>query len=445
MKKIEIPPKRTQNNDDSLWDFFRELLIPYYKEINNELSKTDPLQALVLKLFNDPDYLYWSKVKYKVSPEVLKEKTKEDVWFGLKMLRKSKATKLQFGKYSFYYVPASLEKSLYFFDREFEQSLGNEIGFESNKKMYLQESISEESITSSQIEGAVTTRQKAKEMLEKQQTPRNKSEQMIANNYATIRHIYEHKNELLTPESLLFVHQLITNKTLDKKEEEGSFRTSDDIVIIDNIDGEVAHTPPSFTEISNFVKELCTFFNNDDEVFIHPIVKASIIHFMIGYFHPFNDGNGRTARALFYWYLLKNGYSLIEYLSISKVILATRNQYYKAFLYVENDDNDLTYFIDYQLTTLKKAFNELIIYIRNKNKEQLTFVNFQNEKNITLRQAEILHWFQANPALMLSIKEIENRLQISNQTARTDILGLVKLTYLKEILINKKEKRYIKP
>ncbi|WP_366511954.1 Fic family protein [Maribacter sp.] len=51
------------------------------------------------------------------------------------------------------------------------------------------------------------------------------------------------------------------------------------------------------------------FFNNNPKKnFIHPIVKASILHFLIGYIHPFVDGNGRTARAIFYWYLLKNGY-----------------------------------------------------------------------------------------------------------------------------------------
>lgn len=46
---------------------------------------------------------------------------------------------------------------------------------------------------------------------------------------------------------------------------------------------------------------------------------------MIAYMHPFVDGNGRTARALFYWYMLKSGYWLTEYLSISRVIAKSKS------------------------------------------------------------------------------------------------------------------------
>lgn len=436
MKKIESPPK---SND--FWDFLNILPPSYYEDA----ARNDTLKFCILDLYTKEEYLYWTDIKYRIPKNILEQHSKEEVWFHLKMLRKSKATNIQFGKYQFYYDPIGLGKQLSFFDRNFGGRMDNEIGFEENKKIYLQDSILEESITSSQIEGAVTTRLKAREMLEKQQTPRNKSEQMIANNYATIRHIYEHQVEDLSSEKLLEIHRLITAKTLDKKEEEGEFRQNDEIRIVDSIDGEVAHTPPSFTEIPEFIDELCTFFNsNDDVTFVHPIIKASIIHFMIGYFHPFNDGNGRTARALFYWYLLKNGYSLTEYLSISKVILASRTQYYKSFLYVENDENDLTYFIHYQLKALKKAYNDLISFIHKKQKEQKELLNYQKEAGINMRQAEILQWFSQNPNLMLTAKEVENRMQVSNQTARTDIAGLLNLGYIKEISINKKEKRFIK-
>lgn len=48
--------------------------------------------------------------------------------------------------------------------------------------------------------------------------------------------------------------------------------------------------------IPEAVAQLGTFINSDSGLFMHPI----LVHFMVSYLHPFVDGNGRTARALFY-------------------------------------------------------------------------------------------------------------------------------------------------
>ena len=64
--------------------------------------------------------------------------------------------------------------------------------------------------------------------------------------------------------------------------------------------------------------------------FIHPVIKAIIIHFVISFLHPFVDGNGRTVRSFFYWYMLKKGYALTEFLSISRIIYANKVKYEKA-------------------------------------------------------------------------------------------------------------------
>ena len=95
------------------------------------------------------------------------------------------------------------------------------------------------------------------------------------------------------------------------------------------ITGEVAHEPPSYEKIPEIINQLCDFANKDD-TFIHPIIKAIIIHFLISFLHPFVDGNGRTARSLFYWYMLKKGYWMREFLSISRIIYKKKNLYEKA-------------------------------------------------------------------------------------------------------------------
>jgi Fic family protein len=191
------------------------------------------------------------------------------------------------------------------------------------------------------------------------------------------------------------------------------------------------------------MNEVFAFFNKDkNDQFIHPIIKGCIIHFMVGYIHPFVDGNGRTARALFYWYLLKNGYWLTEYLSISRLIVKSKAQYAKAFQYTEIDENDLTYFINYKIKTMQMAFESLREYIQLKIREKRRIINYKKINGINSRQALIIQWLFEEPNLMFSVKEIENRLTVSNQTARTDLTELVDKGYLEIIDLNNKTKGF---
>jgi Fic family protein len=303
----------------------------------------------------------------------------------------------------------------------------------------------EEAIASSQMEGAVTTRKNAKEMLRKNDKPRSKSDQMILNNYYTIKHIVENKSNKLSPESLLYIHQLISKNTLDNKDDEGAFRKSNDVYVVNHVESEVVHTPPDFDEIPELINQICEFFNNDDDkFFIHPVIKGIILHFLIGFIHPFVDGNGRTARALFYWYLLSKGYWFTEYLSISRLIIKSKNQYEKAYQYTENDENDLTYFLNYNLKTMSLAYDALRQYLQRKIEEKKYLTNFQRIPSITERQAEILKWYYDESNLVLTVKEVETRLYVSNQTARTDLFQLCELGFIEILQANKKKQIFVR-
>ena len=331
---------------------------------------------------------------------------------------------------------------------EFDMNFGGSWGTESvipreNKKQYLISSLMEEAISSSQMEGAATTRKVAKEMLRKQTRPRNKAEQMIFNNYQTIRFVTEHKNEDLTPELFRHIHTLMTEQTLDNNEDAGRYRTNDDVVVENAITHEVVHTPPPYTIIPSSVEALCRFFNEtDSRVFIHPIIRGIIIHFMVAYVHPFVDGNGRTARALFYWYMLRRGYWLTEYMSISRVIAKSKKAYENAYLYTEADGNDMGYFITYNLKVLDRSFKELQAYIRKKIEQQRT-TPFLKLGNINERQAGILRIMTNNPQTILTVKEIQTRFNITHTTAKNDISGLVARGFLDEIALNGRKKGYV--
>ena len=393
-----------------------------------------------LKKIND-NYYYWDKIKY-----LSKDKDPVEFWQAIKFFRNLKATKVYFDKNEFKYnITDYIQKSLHLMDLNIGGSLSSNIGIaETDKAKFMVGSIMEEAISSSQMEGANTTRKKAKEIIEKELKPKTKSEQMIINNYITMQHIVQNKNEELTANSLKFIHHLISKNTLNDHKEEGEFRENNDIFIVNHSNSEVVHTPPDSDKIEQLIKELCDFFNNDKGDFIHPVLKGIIIHFMIGWIHPFSDGNGRTARAVFYWYMMKKGYWLIEYLSISRIIKDTKNQYEKAYLYTENDENDLTYFITYHIKAMEKAFQALKDYIGKKQREVFQAAKFMKIPNINERQAQILKILYDDSDRILNTKEIQNRFNISSFTARTDLNNLADMGFLEKIKVNKIKQNFIK-
>ena len=420
-----------------------------------EKSPKYSLQENLLKLKEAPEnqyffnkieseYLHWDKVKY-----LGFKKNDINLWKEIKLIRKLISKKfvlntkhpisLEYGVNDF------LQQKLHYLDFNFGAGIQKEqLLSDLDKHQYLSNALMEESIFSSMIEGATTTRVKAKDMLRKGKKPNNKSEQMILNNYKTIQYISENKSEEITIHKLFEIHKLVTENTLEE-ENCGVFRNTNEVLVMNQITGEIVHTPPSFKELEELMQSFCDFFNNNPkEEFIHPIVKASILHFLIGYIHPFVDGNGRTARALFYWYLLKNGYWLTEYLSISRVILKTKTQYEKAYIYSEIDEMNVSYFIHYQVKVLTQAFEDLKDYLSKKKKEENKLNKYLKVSNINERQAQILYWIEDDANRYFSVKEIENIFSVTNQTARTDIEELVDQDFLKKVSINKKSFNYWK-
>ena len=422
---IELPPK-----------IDRKMLV------NALLKGIDPNIMPVVDKVN-ADYEYWDKAKYKKLPEGF---TPQMLWTNVKASR-LRSTIPVWNKYGINLcVTSQMQRLCHEFDMKFGSFWEVEGDSQSaEKKYYLSSSLMEEAIYSSKMEGASTTRIVAKDMLRKKKSPQNKSQQMIVNNYNTFQYIVEHKEQPLTEELLLTIHQLMTEKTLDNPEDAGRFRTNDKVVVADMVEGDIIYTPPSFQEIPEFVESLCNFFNNDNpRTFIHPIIRGIIVHFMLAFMHPFVDGNGRTARALFYWYMLKEGYKLTEYMSISRVIAKSKANYEKAFRYVENDGNDMGYFVAYNLGALEKSFQQLRDYIQRKQREKRAASSFMMAGNINQRQALILQRLKEEPDTIFTVKDVQEQFSVSSMTARKDLSALVLQGYLKEIALNKVTRGYIK-
>ena len=294
------------------------------------------------------------------------------------------------------------------------------------RDQYYVNSLVREAITSSQLEGAATTRVVAKEMIRTGRAPRDKSEQMILNNFRTMQQIRRLKDEPVTKQIVLDLHRIATEKTLTDESGAGRFRNANEPVVVADMYNEVFHTPPPVEQLAERMAVMCDFANSKTPgEFIHPVLRSIILHFWLAYDHPFVDGNGRVARALFYWSMLRHNYWLFEFISISQIILEAPIKYTRAFLYTETDDNDLTYFIIQQLDVIRRAMKELHDYIERKTAAlQAVESRLHGITVLNHRQQALISHALRHPNQRYTFKSHQMSHNVVYQTARTDLLDL---------------------
>ena len=404
--------------------------VPHFStaEIDESINLAKNPGILKAAIEYNSRYLHWEELRHRQLPADAKQ-----VWALMKLLRRAYTREIVFsGRHFPYTISDTCWQMLHHLDKTAAGnilSVLDTIGHD--RERYIVNSLMEEAIASSQLEGAATTRRVAKQMLRERRKPRNRDEQMIFNNYLTMKEIRKITRSDLTPDILLSIQKMITSGTLEDPDDEGRFRDNDEIRVVDGT-GTILHTPPPARQIPGLIEELCRFANGLEDHFIHPIIKGIFLHFLIGYIHPFNDGNGRTARSIFYWYVLRNDYWLFEYMALSRTIMDTKGLYKKAYVYTESDDDDLTYFIHYNLTSIEKTVKEIQAYIREQHDERIrTLHSIQASDDLSFRQIDILKQIVKNPDKPVRIKEIEETYHVAYATARGDLIGLEKLGYLK--------------
>ncbi|MBN4960364.1 Fic family protein [Stenotrophomonas maltophilia] len=317
-------------------------------------------------------YEHWDKVRHRAPPAGLNA---EQWWLGITWTRAAllKPLPLLLDKTQQPFKLAltdSMQRHLHYIDREAAGSVKG-VDAASGQGRFMIRSLIEEAMTSSQLEGASTTRAVAKEMLSTGRAPRDQSERMIYNNYVAMNVIRERGIRAITPGEILELHSILTDGTLELPTDSGRFRTAEDNVAIFDRGSPptLLHTPPPAEEVPARIERLCTFINEESTPFVHPVAKAIALHFQIGYDHPFVDGNGRTARALFYWAMMNAGYWMTEYFSISSVLKKSPGKYMRAYLYTESDNRDLGYFVAQQLEAIEQSIQGLHAYIARKHAE----------------------------------------------------------------------------
>lgn len=386
------------------------------------------------------EYLHWDELRHRNPPNGL---TVEEWWAAVKAARTGMSQALPLAAKNTDTFRASMPESvlihLHHIDKDAAGKIqsAKEVTTSENRERYLFQSMVEEAITSSQLEGASTTRRVAEDMLREGRKPRDHSEHMIFNNFQAMDFISKIKHESISPQRIFELHSLITEGTLDDPKDAGCLRKTNDIHVADVRDGTILHQPPHYEELPKRLERLCEFANanEDTKPFVHPVVRAILLHFMIGYDHPFVDGNGRTARALFYWAMARNGYWLMKFLSISHFLRKAPAQYVRAYLHTETDDNDTTYFLLHQLDVIRKAITGLHDYLARKVAEQqhtdkLLAGASKLKSRLNHRQLALLTHALKNPGESYKIEAHQRSHSVVYQTARSDLLTLAELQLL---------------
>lgn len=377
-------------------------------------------------------YLPWDELRWRTPPEGL---TAEEWWGAIKIARHGMQRPLPLrdatGNQFTYALPDEVLRGIESIDKQTSGRIGvpEPVTHDApTRDRYVINSLIEEAITSSQLEGAATTYQVAKDMLRTGRKPRTRDERMILNNYVAMRRVGELRYEPLVPALICEIHRAVTDGTLDNSELAGRIQLPGETrVVIEDYEGNVLHAPPPAEELPERLEQLCNFANGaSDTAYVPPVVRAVVVHFMLAYDHPFVDGNGRTARALFYWSMLNQDYWLTEFISISSLLRKASIKYARSFIYSEQDEGDLTYFISYQLEIIQRSIVHLHEYLKRKVAETRELQRSLSglARKFNYRQLAVVEHAMKNVNARYTVTSHSGSHKVSAQTARTDLQGL---------------------
>jgi len=409
---------------------------PAIDEILEKLEPDAVVQAIGVPLKGQVDerYLHWDKLRHLDPPDGLNS---EQWWLRIKFARKGELRELPLvdpsGRPFSYGVLDSMLRHLHYIDQRCSGEVAMDEVVTSERRAgrrFLVNSLMEEAIRSSQLEGATTSRVVAKEMLRSGRKPADRSERMIANNYRALQFMREEMGDTLTQQAVMELHRIVTEGTLDDPFAAGRLQQPGEprVAVFDRDGDDPIHVPPPAEQLPERMRLLCDFANerDDGERFVHPVLRAILLHFWLAYDHPFEDGNGRTARILFFWLMRVRGYWLAEYLPISRLIRNAPARYAKAFMEAETDGGDTTYFLIHQLDLIERAIDDLHVYLQRKSAEVRDIERLlQGTDYLNGRQLALLTDAVRDPGASYSFDSHATSHRVSHETARSDLRGLV--------------------
>ncbi len=431
MSKVALPPKNTIRAP------FEHIAKECPEKIEQYLELFSPVDA-------KGRYLHFDELRYRLPKGI------EPVlaWSIVKLARfKHISTLISLGsppKPCGFALTPTIQKAISETDRNATSAalewMTSKIGETKHFEYLLHDLVEDEAISSSQLEGAATTTRVAKDLLKRQRKPRTPDEKMILGNFKMMKFAWDKRHDDLSASLIADLHKIGVEGIDDEKYRPGSFRNTDDVVVVD-AEGDTVHVPPAAEGLKRRLKSIAEWANTchhdiDNKNYVHPLVKAMCLHFAIGYEHPFYDGNGRVARALFYWYMFKNDFAAFRYIAISVLLKAAPIKYGKSYLHTETDEMDLTYFLDYQSGVIIRAIAEFKSAYKKTLKDIEDFNRWLWDsglyRKLSDKQQTVFQVAKSGLAKHFTATNTSENLGCSYNTAASVLNGLVELNLFKK-------------
>ncbi|WP_300601750.1 Fic family protein [Niabella sp.] len=410
--------------------------------MNRELPEAEQTALLQTILQINNSYLDWEKVQHmSLKPDTL---SNIEIWEAARQARNQGFTRNLAVYNTVFTWSVSNDMEAVLHDLDVHLAGGKDFAAvmdQKNDHRYLVNALLDEAMASAQLAGYPATKKMVKELLLKKKTTVNETEQVVVNIYRCLQKIKEWEQTPISGEKLLELHQLLTKDTI-KLKGIGRYRTNNKYDV-SSIEDAPSYKAIDAKEIRPWMQWLESFINDDKKPFyIHPVIKACMIAYFVTYIRPFKDGNGRMARLLLYWYLLRKGYWALQYTAVSNITVKLKAQYQKSFLQVQANA-DMGYFIHFTMQALRMADRSLKESLQrtNKEKESNPFVKIDG---LNIRQAAALQWIKEEPEKIVTIRELRSGFGVSKETARTDLTALTENGWLKFYHLNKKTYAFVK-
>jgi Fic family protein len=417
--------------------------------------KRDELQVIlssrVAPVLPDGRYLHWNDLRNRSPPPGL---TVEHWWLAQKLARTVGSVILQeftgIDDQPFWFCRLdAIDRVTHQLDRrDAAKEIIKALGDAASQHQYRTDQLIEEAISSSVLEGAkLTTRAQAKALIRDGRAPQSRGERMVVNNYQAMLRLIDLRDRQLSVEDLLEIHAILGEGALDGEAAAGRLRRLDeDVRVEDAATGETWFVPPPADHLPERLEKMLGFANDGGPgPFVHPVIRAIVLHFWLAYLHPFVDGNGRMARALFYWQMLRAGYDFAQYLSISGPIDRSPRSYYLAFAHTETDGGDLTYFLLHQLHVLEQATEELLEHLRDRATRLRTLSAAISGEALNLRQQAVLSYLVRNPSPGATVTGHARSHGVSYLTARKDLQQLETEGFVRRVRVGRGDRYYPSP
>ena len=303
------------------------------------------------------------------------------------------------------------------------------------------------SCSSNKIEGNPLTEKQVDEVIEMDERKHFlKPEQDVRNYYLALEFLEEKakKKERFSKKLILDVQKYVEKgASKDKIGLRGPMPPGVLFALYDSQTGNPDYIPPEYSDIPGLMDELINYVNTTDD---HPLIVAAVVHYQLVTIHPFEDGNGRTARLLSGYILDCNGYGFNGIGSLEEYFAFDVNEYYESLqmnlpaLYYSGRNNPphpeiwINYFLRMVL-----LYSEKVRELSNSSSESKISNSLSYLKN---REKDLLMFLIENYKNEFTPVEVSRELGVSNKTIINRLAVLSKNGFVEPILVNQRIRSY---